>query len=172
MKSTTRKLSGIAMERMFLRVMMAEKGVDAATAERLARRLALAITSTRVRRVPLKALKKPATPVLAEAPPSLPEAPLADRAAPPALAPSPPVEAPFDPYAFGLVPVYQREGRDGLAAKLAAVAATAHLRAMAKAQQIALAAELRTGDVPAAVLRDAIVVAVEKRIADRRAAAS
>lgn len=74
-----------------------------------------------------------------------------------------------DPFVFGLVPVYKREGAEGLLVKLAEIRSVAHLRAMAKAQQIVLARELRTGDIDVVTLRAAILEAVEKRVADRRA---
>ncbi|MEO1420716.1 MAG: hypothetical protein AAFU66_07170 [Pseudomonadota bacterium] len=78
----------------------------------------------------------------------------------------------FDPYAFGLVPTMQREGEAGLVTRLNAIKRPENLRAMAKAQQIVLPRELRTGNETADTLRDAIVIAVSKRIVDRRSAAS
>lgn len=78
----------------------------------------------------------------------------------------------FDPYAFGLIPVYQREGSEGLRSKLDTIENVDHLRSLARAQQIGLPASIRRGDVAADSIRDAIISAVEKRIADRRAAAS
>jgi len=92
--------------------------------------------------------------------------------------PSQPPQAPpesaagFDPYAFGLVPTFQREGATGLATKLNAITTVDDLRKMARAQQIALPADIRRGNVDAQAVRAAIVAAVAKRIADRRAAAS
>jgi len=50
MKPTTRKVSGTAMERLFRQVLAGDGGADTATAERLARRLALVLTSVRARR--------------------------------------------------------------------------------------------------------------------------
>ncbi|MEM7776395.1 MAG: hypothetical protein AAF732_12370 [Pseudomonadota bacterium] len=91
---------------------------------------------------------------------------------PPAAVAAPHAGADFDPYAFGLVPIYQREGGEGLRSKLEAIKNVDHLRKMARAQQIGLPADIRRGDIALAHLRDAIVSAVEKRIADRRAAAS
>jgi hypothetical protein len=88
----------------------------------------------------------------------------------PARSPIQPV-ASFDPYIFGLVPVYQRQGPDGLLERLGEIKRVDHLRKMARAQQIVLPAELRSGDVPAEAIRSGIVIAVGKRIADRRAAA-
>jgi hypothetical protein len=103
--------------------------------------------------------------------PSSPE-PLPAAGPTPGLASAPPPAGPFDPYIFGLVPIYQRQGPDGLMAKLAEITHIDHLRRMAKAQQILLPAELRSGDADARALRAGIVAAVGKRIADRRAAAS
>jgi hypothetical protein len=77
----------------------------------------------------------------------------------------------FDPYIFGLVPIYQRQGPDGLLEKLGEIKRVDHLRKMARAQQIVLPVELRSGDIPVEAIRSGIVTAVGKRIADRRAAA-
>lgn len=77
----------------------------------------------------------------------------------------------FDPYGLPLVPTFQRGGADALADRLRAVATVDHLRRMARAQQIALPADIRRGDVAPEIVRTAIVKAVAKRIADRRAAA-
>lgn len=80
-------------------------------------------------------------------------------------------ESGFDPFAFGIIPTLQREGEEGLRAHLAEIANIDHLRETAKAQQIVLPRELRKGDIPAETIRDAIVTAAIKRIADRRTAA-
>jgi hypothetical protein len=171
MKPTTRKLSGPAMERL-LRQVIAGEGVDGALAARLATRLARVLSSVRARRVPLKALRQTAVPAGSPAPaPAMPTSAAVapanlDVAAVPQAAASK-----FDPYSFGLVPVFQREGRDGLLLRLGGVASAEDLRAMARAQQIALEAALKGPDVPLAALRDGIAAAVEKRIADRKAAA-
>lgn len=110
----------------------------------------------------LGSLQAPPPPTEAKTP--VPASPLADPVPQPASDTSTP-----DPFAFGLIPVFKREGAEGLAAKLATIATAEHLRAMAKAQQIVLARELRTGDIDVTTLRIAILEAVEKRIADRRA---
>jgi hypothetical protein len=174
MKPTTRKLSGPAMERLLRQVIVGE-GVDGALAARLAARLARVLSSVRARRVPLQALRQtaaaPPASALAVPPSTAAQAPAAALAAvaPPATMQAP--AAKFDPYAFGLVPIFQREGRDGLLARLAGVGTADDLKAMARAQQIALEAALKEPDVPLATLRDGIAAAVEKRIADRKAAA-
>lgn len=174
MRTLTRKLSGPAKERFFRRFFAEQSGVDAALAAALARRSAAVFTSVRVRRDAVavrtfgaRGARADSGPLetAAVAPSSAPEVPASGS--PPASA-----TAAFDAYAFGLVPVFQREGRDGLMARLAGVSESAHLRQMARAQQISLPQELRTGDVSADALREAIVDAVAKRIADRRAAAS
>ena len=110
----------------------------------------------------------------------------APQPAPVSVAPSGPPSAPvsgaatsataedaaaFDPYVFGLVPVFQREGAEGLLAKLGGIATADRLRAMAKAQQVVLPQQLRSGDVAPDEIRAGIVEAVAKRIKDRRAAA-
>ena len=77
----------------------------------------------------------------------------------------------FDAFAIGLVPTFQREGRDGLIAKLGAISSLDNLRKTARAQQIVLPEAMRQGDVAIETLRAAIADAVAKRIADRRAAA-
>ena len=55
--------------------------------------------------------------------------------------------------------------------RLAEVSSPEHLRKMARAQQVALPADLRKAGADADAIREAIVKAVAKRIADRRAAA-
>lgn len=164
MKRITRKLSGPAKDRFLERFIAAEPGLEPELAGRLTARCQSAFTSLRVRRsVRLQHKARPATALAsntatASPPPPTPRQP----SAPP---------APFDPYVFGLVPVFQREGRDGLLAKLAAIAGVDDLRQMAKTQQIVLPSELRSGETDPATLRAAIADAVAKRIADRRAAA-
>lgn len=84
-----------------------------------------------------------------------------------------PPEKPFDPYAFSVVALMSKKGREALSIRLAAIGSNAHLVQLAEAQGLELD--------PAAVdatpetidsLRDAILAAAERRIANRRAAAS
>ena len=74
----------------------------------------------------------------------------------------------FDPFAFSVVVVITKEGRDGLARKLQSVASAADLKSLAKAQHVALP----EGDLSADELRAAIVEGALQRIANRKAAAS
>jgi hypothetical protein len=172
MNHKTRKLSGAQKDRFFQRFLAAEPDIAAPVAARLAARCSATFSSVRVRRA-MAPLRPVAGAVAAAAAPA-PSSPAPGKApaeAKPPAEPAPAAAAAFDPYVFGLVPVYQREGRDGLMAKLATVLHVDHLRQMAKAQQIALPQELRAGDVAIDDLRAAIAVAVAKRIADRAAAA-
>ena len=180
MKRTTRKLSGQVKDRYLERFIAAEPGLDAAMAKSLAARCGATFTSLRVRRVAVGLLKRraPGPPPVAIGVPQPPRVPSAQPdvpPTPPAVAGPPiaPTEqlSSFDPYVFGLIPVYQREGRDGLLGRLASVTRVEDLRAMAKTQQVVLPAEFRSGDVAAPSVRAAIADAVAKRIADRRAAA-
>lgn len=198
MKEHTVKLSGHAKDRFLERFFAEEPELDPAARERLLTRSKSAMTSLRVRKAVLSGARRvPArTPSAAPAPispaeaisgaapsPSAPEnlqsistpvataapAPEPPAAAEPTQAPAQP--KPFDAYAVKLVPVFQREGRDGLLTKLGEIAEVGHLRVMAKAQQIVLPQALRSGEADVQAVRDAIVEAVAKRIADRRAAA-
>ena len=168
MKENTVKLSGHTKDRFLERFFADEPGLDADARRRLTGRAQSAFTSLRVRKALMaqqRAAKvapavEPATAAPVVAPPVV---------APAALAPAP--ATPFDTYAVKLVPVFQREGRDGLLAALAGVSSTEHLRQMAKAQQIVLPQPLRTGEADAETVRIGIADAVAKRVADRRAAA-
>lgn len=168
MTKSVKKLSGPSLNRFFKRFYRAQAGLDPGVADRLAEVSAKTFSSVRIRRIAWSQMRNP--PRRAKPPEASPPAPLIDDRPSPTPPPATPAP-PFDPYSFGLVPVYQREGRDGLLGKLATVETPEHLRKMARAQQIALPAELRTGDIDLAELREAITAAVEKRIANRRAAA-
>jgi hypothetical protein len=168
MNDTTKKLSGPAKDRFLERFFATEPDIDPELADRLATRSKAAFSSLRVRRLAFGRanLRRPARIV---APPPVPA--VEPTAAQPVVAPDAPANAAFDPYVFGLVPVFQREGRDGLLARLAGVGGIDRLRQMARAQQIVLPQSLRTGDADADEILAAIADAVARRVADRRAAA-
>jgi len=174
MKKPSKELSGPSLNRFFRRFFRAQPGLDARAADQLASVAARSIASIRLRRVAWAKLRqrrsKPPAPRAPATPPVPPPDAIAVEPPPPSTAQSKP-EARFDPYAFGFIPVYQREGRDGLLDKLSGISGADNLRKMARAQQIALPAELRKGEIPLDELRAAIANAVEKRMADRRAAA-
>lgn len=178
MTNATRKITGPQTERFFRAFYAQEPRLDPDVAEALTKRSVATFSSVRVRRAAVGSLGRrighsgDSRAGAQPRPGGTASGSVANRtAAPKAEAPAVPATAPFDPYVFGLVPVFQREGRNGLSAKLADVSDVGQLRQMARAQQISLPAELRSGDIEADRLRLAIVDAVEKRITDRRAAA-
>ncbi len=171
MAKSSKTLSGPSLGRFFRRFYQAQSQLDKETAERLTRLSVQTFASIQLRRLPWAKLRANTadtkqTPERAASQPTAPQ----DGTSEPS--PSKPAESQkFDPYSFGLVPIYQREGREGLIEKLSTVGRADHLRKMARAQQIVLPAALRTGDIDPVELREAITAAVEKRIANRRAAA-
>lgn len=169
MKRTTKKLSGIGLELFLRRFYASYSGVDDTLARRLSKDSAKTFTSVRVRHIAWRDWR-----------PKHHAAAAVDTHPAPIDAPTPQpqtsttaenTDTPFDPYAIGLIPIYQREGPEGLGAKLAGITSLDNLRKMARSQQIALPAELRGADVDIDAVRSAIIAAVGKRIANRRAAA-
>jgi hypothetical protein len=174
-----RKVGGKRLEQFFTRFYAADPGLPKAAIDNLVRRSVLTFTSVRVRPGARLMLGMPggqmhpgetAVPVKPRAPMPPPQRPANDAPQPsPAPAPTP-TDAAFDPYAIGLVPTFQREGRAGLLTKLMTVNDRAQLRQIARAQQIALEAKFKSDDAELHVLRNAIADAVEKRIKDRQSA--
>ena len=201
MTCTTKKLSGPTLERFFKRFYAAQDGVDGDTATSLAAVSAKTFTSVRIRQaywrdwqtrnarvtssrtVTAKTAPQPAKPQTMA---------MSGSAAPPQSAPPKSAKAgrpgadglprskgrsgvddaaTLDPYVIGLVPTFQREGAEGLRDRLAQISSLEHLRRIARSQQVALPSELKTDDADLDHVRDAMVAAVAKRVADRRAAA-
>ena len=74
----------------------------------------------------------------------------------------------FNPYLFSALVALSKHGREGLMTRLQDIKSAENLRAFAEAQHVPVDASLkRTDDI-----RKAIVAAVERRLADRKAAAS
>ncbi len=181
MKRTTRKLSGTGLDRFLKRFFATQEGVDAGLARDLTEATAQAFASVRVKRAAWNTRRRPkkteATSKTAVTPAKKKGTAATKKAAGAAKPPQATRASTksstetFDPYAIGLVPVYQREGADGLRIRLSEILSTDNLRKMARAQQVALPKELRGPDAEIDDIRNAIVTAVGKRIADRRAAA-
>ena len=74
----------------------------------------------------------------------------------------------FDPFTPNVIVVLRTAGREKLLAELRDIAACENLRRLAREQQLGVEADV-TG---AEALRQAIIAAAERRIANRRAAAS
>ncbi len=145
MARNTKSLSGPAKRKYLREAFAAEPTIDKAVAARLLDRLDSEVAQVRVR-MPVRD-RKLAVMVPAE---RVPE------------------PHPFDPHAFSLVVVMSKQGAEGLSQRLAAIADPVHLRAIGKAQHIAVDDALQSP----ADIQAALVAGTAQRIADRRAAAS
>lgn len=74
----------------------------------------------------------------------------------------------FNPYLFSALVALAKHGRDGLMQRLKDIKSAENLRAFAEAQHVPVDASLKRTDE----IRRAIVAGVERRLADRKAAAS
>lgn len=74
----------------------------------------------------------------------------------------------FNPYLFSAIVVLAKQGRDGLFKRLQEIKSAENLRAFAEAQHVPVEKSLKRVDE----IRKAIVIAAERRLADRKAAAS
>jgi hypothetical protein len=160
MARTKRLLNGAAKDAFLKSVLAAEPGLDAPTRERLARALqdAIALIGTR------HAARPAAYAAAAPAPAACAPAPAAETA-PPIAGPEP---GPFDPYSPNVIVVFRTRGRDAALEELHAIEDVECLRLLAREQQLGIASDL--ADPPS--IRRAIVAAAERRVANRRAAAS
>ncbi len=77
-------------------------------------------------------------------------------------------ESSFDPYAFSAMVILAKQGREGLAKRLAEIKSVEHLKKLADAQHLGFDRSLTKIDD----IRKALLAAAEQRLADRRAAAS
>ncbi len=74
----------------------------------------------------------------------------------------------FNPYLFSALVALSKHGREGLMTRLQEIKSAENLRAFAEAQHVPVDASVKRTDE----IRKAIVAAVERRLADRKAAAS
>jgi hypothetical protein len=74
----------------------------------------------------------------------------------------------FNPYLFSALVALAKHGRDGLMLRLNEIESTENLRAFAEAQHVPVDESLDHADD----IRNAIVAGVERRLADRKAAAT
>jgi len=184
MQKSGRELSGRSLHRFLTRFFLAQRDISPETAERLADVSALTFTAVYLRHSGSAALTKelrersnkanntahlPTASNKGNKSYNRKEAQTAPKTQRAKIKAG--TSAKFDPYKFGLVPVFVREGPDGLMQRLNTIDRLEHLRRIARAQQIALPVEFRRGESPLEDVRSAIVAAVRKRIADRRAAA-
>ncbi len=160
MGKATRSLSGASQKKYFRELLRATDGLTPEAAETLADACEREIAQVRVR-LPIPERGKKAKPAAKTSTPA------AHTASPAAEIP-PPAATAFDPFAFSVVVVVTKEGREGLARKLQDIAAIDDLKALAKAQHVAVP----DGDLTADALRAAIVEGALQRVANRKAAAS
>jgi hypothetical protein len=158
MGKATRSLSGASQKKYFRDLFHSTDGVAAESAEALADICKREIAQVRVRLpIPERGRKSRAA-----------KTKVADPLAAAASAASDGAHSGFDPFAFSVVVVVTKEGREGLARKLEAIASPDDLRMLAKAQHVALPDGSPTIDV----LRAAIIEGALHRVANRKAAAS
>ena len=142
-------MSGASQDAYFRRVFLkAHPNLPAEERDRLVERLRQDIAQLRLRMQARSQAEVPVSPLPAPEPP-------------PAL-------AAFDPFSPNVIVVVRKSGREAALAALAGIESTDHLRLLAREQRLAVPAEASSPQD----LRAAIVVAAERRIANRVAAAS
>ncbi len=161
MAKNTKALSGPAKRKYFRDALQADPGVTPEATKRLTEKFDGEVSQMRVRQhkaLPAKSSKErqqaasPATPAMPER-------------GTPAITPEGPS---FDPHAFSLIVVMTKQGAAGLQARLDGIDNIDHLKALARAQHVAIDDAAQT----TAEVRAAIIAGTAQRIADRRAAAS
>jgi len=163
-----RVLSGTAKDAFLRRLLAAEAGLDEATRSRLTESLqaAISLISTRQNAHDLAVPRSvPATP---EAPP-VASVPAAQHPPPQCSATETAATLqPFDPFTPNVIVVFRTRGREAALEELESIAEIECLRLLAREQQLGIDVEL----ADPREIRLAIVDAAERRIANRRAAAS
>ncbi len=160
----TKPLSGGGKDKFLRGLVETVGGVAPAVQNALVETLTGAIAEVRVRREAYDRVRDRPVDLTSE------QAPVAPRDVPARDPPPPPVAAPstFDPFAFSVVAMLTKKGQPALLGALAKVDNTDDLRRLAEAQHLALDPDLTAIDD----IRAAIVVGAERRIAERKAAAS
>ncbi len=156
MAKSTRALSGAAKDAYLKRAIKAEAEIPAPARERLTERLQgeIAVVSLRAAKVPDAAVE-----AVAEVAATIE---VAEAQAAAAISPA------FDPYQPNVIVIFRTRGRDAVLAQLGDIDDVEHLRLLAREQQLGIAPDLASAND----IRHAIVAAAERRIANRRAAAS
>ena len=155
MAKNTKALSGPAKRKYFREALQADPGVTPEAAKRLTETFDSDVSQMRVR-------QHAALPASRSKP-----APVVEKPVLAAPTPAPDTTA-FDPHVFSLIVVMTKLGAQGLQARLETIDNVEHLKALARAQHVAVDAAADQPDQ----LRAAIIAGTAQRIADRRAAAS
>jgi hypothetical protein len=163
-----RFLNGAAKDAFLRQLLAAEPGLDEDVRKRLARTLqsSIALVSLRYGNLPEETEIACASET-GDAAPAEPIPQANDTAATGADATST-VAEPFDPYSPNVIVVFRTQGRDAALAELHSIEDVECLRLLAREQQLGIASNL----ADATDIRHAIVAAAERRVANRRAAAS
>ena len=149
-KKNTKALSGAAKDAFLRRTLKDEAALADDVRARLTRKLQETIASLRVR-------------TGAEDD----DAPELQRAAEPHAAVPPVAAAAFDPYSPNVIVVIRKIGRESALNQLVGIESIDNLRLLAREQQLSIDPELQS----VTDIREAIVCAAERRIANRKAAA-
>jgi hypothetical protein len=163
MARTTKQLSGGGKDKFLRALISTEADIPPAVAERLGDTMAAAIADIRVRRDAWEPTAN--TPIVPAAGPPKAAHPAPQ---PSSVADTQPAAPAFDPFVFSALAVLTKKGAGELAARLTSIASIGDLHALAVAQHLTVDTQL----ADAAALRSALVSATEKRLAERRAAAS
>lgn len=172
MAKSIRSLSGAAKDVYIKRVLAAEKDIDSAARARLTARLQdeIALVSLRPRRrhtsKRTSGHARSAVSTLEIIERETPGEPARDDAQDVLVSAEPAPE--FDPYSPNVIVVFRTRGREAALAELHSIEDVDSLRLLAREQQLGIASDLES----AADIRHAIVAAAERRVANRRAAAS
>lgn len=174
MRKKTKTLSGASQDAYFRRVLKSHPTLTAEERDKLVVRLRQEVAQLRVRVVPRRDAEpqQPTTQAPADEPAGRKVAPLQptipEPRALPEPAPAAAVTAPFDPFSPNIIVVLRKSGRDAVLAALDAIDSADNLRLLAREQRLNVSAELTS----AMELRQAIVAAAERRVANRMAAAT
>jgi len=167
MRKKTKALSGAAQDAYFRRVLKANPNLSADERDQLVRKLRQEVAQLRVRMEP-RAAEAPAG-AAETCPAASPKGQPPSRAdPPPPAAHVTPAALPFDPFSPNIIVVLRKAGRDAALAALNTIDSTDNLRLLAREQRLTVGAHVSS----ATDLRNAIVTAAERRIANRMAAAS
>ncbi len=158
MKKETKALSGASQDAYFRRVLKAHPNLSAAERDQIVRQLREEVAQLRLRVNVHGDIA---------ASPSPPSTPAAQPAAAKPQTAAADATLPFDPYSPNVVVVVRKSGREAALTALAAIDSTENLRILARLQRLNFDADVSS----AAEIRTAIVMAAERRIANRVAAA-
>jgi hypothetical protein len=158
MKKETKALSGASQDAFFRRLLKAHPNLSGAERDLIVQQLREEVAQLRLRvKVDgdIAASSGPSQTPAAQSAAAIPQ-PEAANAGPP-----------FDPYSPNVIVVLRKSGREAALAALAAIDSTENLRLLAREQRL----NVDTAVSLAAEMRTAIVMAAERRIANRVAAA-